>query len=75
MAVRAGKPLELAFQFEAWMPPGEYQVTLALHKGITHLDGCYHWVENATRFSVAGAAQAQQTEKSADSTLSIVRLA
>jgi Wzt C-terminal domain/Sulfotransferase family len=31
---------------------GEYQVTLALHKGLTHLDGCYHWWEGAARFRV-----------------------
>ncbi|MFZ6644996.1 Wzt carbohydrate-binding domain-containing protein [Undibacterium sp. TJN25] len=76
IAVKAGMPLELAFHFEAWLPPGEYQVTLALHKGITHLDGCYHWVENATRFNVSGTVQTlPENGKSADSTLSITRLA
>ncbi len=76
IGVQAGRPLELVFHFEAWLPPGEYQVTLALHKGITHLDGCYHWVENATRFTVSGTLQTlPENGKSADSTLSITRLA
>ncbi len=73
MAVQADKSLQLAISFEAWLPAGEYRVTLALHKGITHLDGCYHWVENATRFTVIGAAQVP-AGKSADNTLKIIRI-
>ncbi len=34
------------------LPPGEYSVTLALHQGVSHLDGCYHWVDDATSFIV-----------------------
>ncbi|MES2103211.1 MAG: Wzt carbohydrate-binding domain-containing protein [Pseudomonadota bacterium] len=74
MAVQANKSLQLAISFDAWLPAGEYRVTLALHKGITHLDGCYHWVENATRFTVTGEAQAPAAT-SADSTIRIVRIA
>ena len=74
VAVQANKSLQLAISFDAWLPAGEYQVTLALHKGITHLDGCYHWVENATRFTVTGEAQAPAAT-SADSTLKIARIA
>lgn len=33
---------------------GEYWVSVALHKGETHVDGCYHWVENAASFAVVG---------------------
>ncbi|MES2072032.1 MAG: Wzt carbohydrate-binding domain-containing protein [Pseudomonadota bacterium] len=74
VAVQADQALLLEISLEAWLPAGEYQVTLALHKGITHLDGCYHWIENAARFTVAGEAQAP-FEKSADSTISISRIA
>ena len=34
------------------LPAGTYSVTLALHKGVSHLEGCYHWVEDATSFVV-----------------------
>lgn len=33
---------------------GEYFLTVALHKGASHLDGCYHWQENAAHFDVTG---------------------
>ena len=26
--------------------------TVALHKGSSHMEGCYHWIENAAVFSV-----------------------
>jgi hypothetical protein len=31
---------------------GEYHVTLALHKGLSHQDGCFHWLEHAASFVV-----------------------
>jgi hypothetical protein len=34
---------------------GGYKVTLALHKGRSHTDGCYHWLDDATAFIVAPA--------------------
>lgn len=71
LSAQANKSLQFAIDFEAWLPAGEYQVTLALHKGVTHLDGCFHWVENATRFTVTGEAQAPEG-KSADGTLRIM---
>ena len=43
--LRVSKPLEA----------GIYSVTIALHKGLTHLDGCYHWVNNLASFSVTEA--------------------
>ena len=33
---------------------GRYGVTIALHKGSSHAEGCYHWMENATAFTVVG---------------------
>jgi hypothetical protein len=38
--------------FKEPFPAGDYTVTLALHKGFSHLDRCYHWVDSAARFSV-----------------------
>lgn len=38
---------------------GTYRLTLALHKGETHLEGCYHWLDRAAQFEVAGAAPSE----------------
>jgi Wzt-like putative exopolysaccharide export protein len=57
-----GKPLRVAahatFRWDFLVPPlpgGTYDVTLALHKGVSHLEGCYHWLEGATSLVVMGA--------------------
>jgi lipopolysaccharide transport system ATP-binding protein len=42
------------FAFDMNLGIGEYVVDLALHKGINHLQGCYHWLEQAARFAVVG---------------------
>ena len=44
---------KVEIEFSAPSVEGEYEITLALHKGLTHLDGCYHWREAAARFRVA----------------------
>lgn len=33
---------------------GKYSITTAIHTNDTHLDNCYHWLENACSFEVAG---------------------
>lgn len=43
---------DIEMDFPAPENTGEYTITLALHKGLTHLDGCYHWWEHAARLSV-----------------------
>ena len=35
---------------------GDYFITVALHKGASHMEGCYHWIENAAVFSVVAQA-------------------
>jgi hypothetical protein len=54
-----GVPVRVAahtmFQWEFQvppLPPDTYVVTLALHKGVSHLGGCYHWLENAISLTV-----------------------
>jgi hypothetical protein len=46
----------LGISFDALLPAGDYWLTVALHKGLSHLDGCYHWLENAVRFTVQPGA-------------------
>jgi hypothetical protein len=50
--VVAGQFLQWSFLVDSVLDPGEYDVTLAIHRGLSHLDGCFHWVENAASFSV-----------------------
>ncbi len=38
--------------FSALLSAGDYKITVALHKGLTHMDGCYHWLDSAARFRV-----------------------
>ena len=53
LAVKQGQQFNLILNLAAQLAPGEYRVTLALHKGETHLEGCYHWLADAASFSVA----------------------
>ena len=47
-----GQFLQWSFLIDAALEPGQYHVTLAIHRGLSHLDGCFHWLENAVSFSV-----------------------
>jgi hypothetical protein len=51
-----GQFLQWSFLIDAALEPGEYHVTLAIHRGLSHLDGCFHWLENAVSFSVEAPA-------------------
>ena len=37
-------------------------VTLALHKGLSHQDGCFHWLEHAASFVVRAAVWGDGSE-------------
>jgi hypothetical protein len=54
---------ELSFGLPLPLEAGEYRVTLALHKGLSHLEGCYHWLEDATSFIVRAACPAKSDER------------
>ena len=32
------------------LPHGSYYLTAAAHRGVDHLEGCFHWIDNAVRF-------------------------
>lgn len=38
--------------FAAALAAGDYKIAVALHKGLVHFDGCYHWLDDAARFRV-----------------------
>jgi hypothetical protein len=52
IVISAPQDFFLHIGFNAAFPAGDYTVTFALHKGLTHLDRCYHWVDSAVQFSV-----------------------
>jgi len=49
-----GKSYKLIFSFPLNLAPGKYTVTVAIHKGQVHSEGCYHWADNIVQFQVAG---------------------
>jgi hypothetical protein len=36
---------------------GGYRIAVALHKGLTHQEGCYHWREDATALIIMPAGR------------------
>jgi hypothetical protein len=54
LAVASPGEFTLILDFDPSTEAGEYSLVLALHKGLTHVDGCYHWIDNAATFTVAG---------------------
>jgi hypothetical protein len=45
--VREGETFEVTVDFDMRLAPGRYHVTTAIHAADDHLDGCYHWIDNA----------------------------
>ena len=47
--------INFQFSLHGRLGIGEYAITIALHQGRSHLEGrCYHWIDNAVRFTVVG---------------------
>lgn len=43
-----------AFYVDMNLAPGKYTVTVAIHSEYTHIDKCYHWVDNWSDFEIVG---------------------
>jgi len=56
LPLAAGQPVRFHFRMAMNLGPGSYSLTVALHRGTDHLDGCYHWCDNLASFEVAGFA-------------------
>jgi hypothetical protein len=53
MDIRARQgPFVQRFSLQGYLAPGRYTVTAALHRGESHVEGCYHWKEHAGTFTV-----------------------
>lgn len=54
LSVVAGEKRRVSFHFPLLLQQGKYTLTVALHAGRDHQDACYHWLDNAASFQVAG---------------------
>lgn len=54
-----GRQYKAIFSFPMTIHPGKYTITIALHSQSTHIENCYHWVDNMIGFEVAGFAITQ----------------
>lgn len=52
--IREPQRLRRYLRLDARLGVGAYSIQLALHRGETHLEGCFHWMEDAGRFLVVG---------------------
>ncbi|WP_172197866.1 ABC transporter ATP-binding protein [Campylobacter sp. RM16188] len=52
---QAGKRYIVDFNTDLNIGAGLYTVTVALHAGETHMDKCYHWIDNVYKFEVVNA--------------------
>ena len=52
VAITGPRQFDFAFVLDGCRDIGAYCVTLALHKGLSHEEGCYHWKESAASFLV-----------------------
>jgi lipopolysaccharide transport system ATP-binding protein len=50
--LKKGEVKIVKFSFKIYLAPGEYTLTVALHKGLSHDEECFHWKENALNFKV-----------------------
>lgn len=46
--------INCVYNFHMNLAPGKYTLTAALHSEDTHLDKCYHWIDNWSEFEVVG---------------------
>jgi lipopolysaccharide transport system ATP-binding protein len=44
----------VSFTMKMLLIPGDYFVTVAVHKGLSHEEGNYHWVDSACHFNISG---------------------
>jgi len=54
ISLKKNQKYKAIFKFPLNLAPGKYTLTVAIHKGELHSDGCYHWVDNISQFQIAG---------------------
>ena len=48
--VAPGEQMAVDFRLDMALAPGAYFLTTAAHRGADHLEGCFHWIDNAVQF-------------------------
>ncbi len=51
---KAGERRSFAYQIDAELGHGKYTISVSLHTGLTHIDNCQHWLEDAISFRMEG---------------------
>jgi lipopolysaccharide transport system ATP-binding protein len=54
VSIGANETRRVSFSFPVLLQQGKYTLTVALHVGSNHQDACYHWLDNAASFQIAG---------------------
>ena len=54
ISIKQGEIIEVFFEIKFNIGVGKYTVTAAIHDNETHVDNCYHWVDFASEFEIAG---------------------
>ncbi len=54
LSLKAGERRLVMFSFPLQLQTGKYSLTAALHTDRVHNHTCYHWLDNALSFEVAG---------------------
>lgn len=47
-----GNRYQVCFSMTCMLGPGEYTLSASLHRGMSHTDGCQHWLDHALSFQV-----------------------
>lgn len=61
LTMRSGQEMEFRYKMRMDLGKGKYSITVALHSGLSHLERCYHWKEEAARFNVTQSNGTQFT--------------
>ncbi len=54
ISIKKGEIKKISFEIDMNLSPGLYTLTVALHRGKSHDNLCYHWLENALEFEING---------------------
>jgi len=54
ISLKKGEVKEIEFKMKFNLGVGKYTLTVALHDGEAHVNNCYHWIDNAVKFEIAG---------------------
>jgi len=53
ICIKPDQTLDVTYAFEQFnLGPGKYSITIALHKGPSHVDECIHWIDGCAVFEV-----------------------